>query len=95
MESFQKIFARAAKRKGSAAALEALLPQAKTAKQLAAIGDDRWLAGMTKAVFRAGFNWKVIENKWPGFEAAFEGFDPHRCARNFLQDDAHGSRLLG
>ena len=40
---------------------------------------------MAKAVFRAGFNWKVVENKWPGTEAAFGGFDPHRVA--FMSDD--------
>jgi 3-methyladenine DNA glycosylase Tag len=48
-------------------------------------GDDRLLAGMTKAVFSAGFSWEVIEKKWPGFEEAFENFDPHRVA--FYGDD--------
>ena len=48
-------------------------------------GDDRFLAGMTKAVFSAGFSWDVIDKKWPGFEAAFAGFDPHRVA--FYSDD--------
>jgi 3-methyladenine DNA glycosylase Tag len=48
-------------------------------------GDDRFLAGMTKAVFSAGFSWDVIEKKWPGFEAAFEKFKPHRVA--FYSDD--------
>jgi 3-methyladenine DNA glycosylase Tag len=43
-------------------------------------GDDRFLAGMSKAVFSAGFSWEVIEKKWPGFEEAFEGFDPHKVA---------------
>jgi 3-methyladenine DNA glycosylase Tag len=47
--------------------------------------DDRFLAGMTKAVFSAGFSWEVIENKWPGFETAFDRFDPHRVA--FYSDD--------
>jgi 3-methyladenine DNA glycosylase Tag len=47
--------------------------------------DDRFLAGMAKAVFSAGFSWEVIEKKWPDFEAAFEGFDPHRVA--FYSDD--------
>jgi 3-methyladenine DNA glycosylase Tag len=46
-----------------------------TAEALAAIPDDRWLSAATKAVFCAGFNWKVVENKWDGFEEAFEGFD--------------------
>lgn len=42
--------------------------------------DDRFLAGMSKAVFSAGFSWDVIEKKWPGFEEAFEHFDPHKVA---------------
>ena len=47
--------------------------------------DDRFLSGMAKAVFSSGFSWTVVEHKWPGFEAAFEGFDPHRVA--FYADD--------
>src|ERR1700758_4845500 len=47
--------------------------------------DDRFLSGMTRAVFSSGFSWTVVEQKWPGFEAAFEGFDPHRVA--FYADD--------
>ena len=35
---------------------------------------------MTACVFRSGFVWQVIEHKWPGFEAAFHGFDVMRCA---------------
>ena len=42
--------------------------------------DDRYLAEMAKAVFSAGFSWKVIRNKWPGFETAFDGFQPNRVA---------------
>lgn len=44
------------------------------------VSDDRYLAEMAKAVFSAGFSWKVIRKKWPGFEAAFEGFQPNRVA---------------
>lgn len=44
------------------------------------VSDDRYLAEMAKAVFSAGFSWKVIRNKWPGFEAAFDGFQPNRVA---------------
>ena len=50
------------------------------ARSIARVKDDRLLSQMTKNVFSAGFSWKVIENKWPGFEAAFEKFDPHRVA---------------
>ena len=50
------------------------------AKSIARVKDDRLLSQMSKNVFSAGFSWKVIENKWPGFEAAFDKFDPHRVA---------------
>jgi 3-methyladenine DNA glycosylase Tag len=36
---------------------------------------------MTRHVFNAGFVWRVIENKWDGFEEAFDGFDPAKLAR--------------
>jgi 3-methyladenine DNA glycosylase Tag len=77
MTAFKTIRARAEKRKG-AAALKRLLPAAPDPKALARLKDDRALAEMTKRVFSAGFAWSVIENKWPGFEAAFHGFDPAR-----------------
>ncbi|MGB3809671.1 MAG: DNA-3-methyladenine glycosylase I [Parvibaculum sp.] len=80
MESFKTIHARAAKRHGGEKALEALLTKPKSTAALKKIPDDRWLAAMTKSVFQAGFSWKVVEAKWPGFEEAFDHFDPHRVA---------------
>lgn len=76
---FADIRARAAARKGGEAALDALLSAIKTADELAAIADDRWLSMMSRCVFQAGFSWKVVETKWPGTEAAFWGFSPARC----------------
>ncbi|MGA0600341.1 DNA-3-methyladenine glycosylase I [Caulobacter sp. KR2-114] len=78
MRDFEEIYALAAERKGGSDRLDALVAQhrPRTRAELAAIPDDRWLAQMTKCVFQAGFNWKVIDNKWPGFEAAFHAFDP-------------------
>ncbi len=49
-----------------------------------------YLRVMTKAVFQAGFNWKVIENKWPGFEDVFQQFDPYKVA---TFDDAKISEI--
>ncbi len=89
MRSFEEIEALAADKKGGAEALAALLSehgQPKSETELSAIGDDRWLAMFTKCIFQSGFSWKVIENKWPGFEEAFEGFDVARLA--FLPDEA-------
>lgn len=91
MRSFAEIEALAAARKGGPKALGALLTTPKGPTALAAIPDDRWLAEATRCVFQAGFSWKVIETKWPGFEAAFEGFDISRWAR---MEDADLDRLL-
>ena len=78
MISFKTIRARAAKRKGGDAALAELLPKLAGPKALAKLKDDRVLAEMAKRIFSAGFVWSVIENKWPGFEAAFLDFEPKR-----------------
>jgi 3-methyladenine DNA glycosylase Tag len=31
---------------------------------------------MTRCIFRAGFVWRIIDYKWPGFESAFAKFNP-------------------
>ena len=80
MQSFPVIYEKAAARKGGTDALEALLPKPKSAAQLKRITDDRYLAEMTKCVFRSGFVWQIIEHKWPGFELAFDHFDTIACA---------------
>ena len=81
MESYEEIRARAEDRKGGAAALEALLADAEEHRRdMGELGDDRLLSEFSKRVFQAGFNWQVVESKWPGFETAFWGFDPGRCA---------------
>ncbi|HMN72621.1 MAG TPA: DNA-3-methyladenine glycosylase I [Rhodoblastus sp.] len=77
MMQFKHIRARAEKRKG-AKVLAALIPEAKSNKALAKIGDDRFLSEMTRRVFCAGFVWRVIDQKWEGFEEAFLGFEPRR-----------------
>lgn len=45
-----------------------------------------YLEVLSKAVFEAGMNWKVIENKWPGFREAFHQFDPVTIA-GYTPDD--------
>jgi 3-methyladenine DNA glycosylase Tag len=68
----------AARTRHGAAALEARLPTPKTAEQLKATQDDRYLSQMTLRVFRAGLKHSVVDAKFPAFEAVFYGFDPHR-----------------
>jgi len=85
MRSFDDILAIAAERKGGAKAVLGDAAPPKSAEELAAIPDDRWLSQMTKSVFQAGFNWAVIENKWDGFETAFRQFDVGAAA--FMAED--------
>ncbi|WP_319826352.1 DNA-3-methyladenine glycosylase I [Thalassovita sp.] len=91
MRRFDEIFAIAADRKGGPAALEAMLRSPLSVDALAARPASDWLQEMARAVFQAGFSWKVIEAKWPGFQTAFDGFDVDRVA---FYHDADMDRLL-
>lgn len=85
MKRFEEIRARAARRKGGEDVLATLLPAAPDNAALAAVPDHRILSVMVARVFSAGFVWRVIEQKWPGFEEAFLGFEPKRLL--FQPDD--------
>ncbi len=76
MLSFEKIRSRAAERKGGEAELSALLGPAPDNAASAALPDARILSVMSERIFAAGFVWRVIQQKWPGFEAAFLHFEP-------------------
>lgn len=39
-----------------------------------------YLEQMTKAIFRSGFSWRVVRDKWPNFQRAFDCFDVERVA---------------
>lgn len=85
MIRFQAVAKRAEARKGGPKALKALLPDVAGNQALVALGDDRVLAAMAKRIFSAGFVWRVIDQKWAGFEAAFQSFDIQRL--NFEPDE--------
>jgi 3-methyladenine DNA glycosylase Tag len=93
MTPLAEIFARAVTRKDGRAALEQIL--ATTARrppaEIASTPDDPILAEVTRRIFYAGFSTKVIDDKWPAFEAGFDGFDPNACA--FMSEE-HFDRLL-
>jgi 3-methyladenine DNA glycosylase Tag len=81
LTKFSDIRKLAEQRKGKAALEKLLADHRPLSKQkLAKLADDRYLAMMTRCVFQAGFNWKVIEHKWKGFEEAFHGFNPKGLA---------------
>ena len=84
MRHFDDIHAIALERHGASLA-EKIGSGPKSAAQLKKIPEDRWLSIFTKVIFQAGFNWKVIESKWDGFEEAFRGFDVDACA--FMAED--------
>jgi DNA-3-methyladenine glycosylase I len=46
---------------------------------------------LTQTVFQTGFSWKVVHDKWPNFQAAFDGFDIDRVAS---YDERDVERLL-
>ena len=68
----------AARTRHGAAALDARLPTPKTADELPAIPDDRYLSEMSRRIFRAGLKHSLVDAKWPAFEEVFQGFEPRR-----------------
>lgn len=91
MRDYQWLHEYCLNRFGSAAELEARLPQAKSADALRAVGDDRYLSLLSLRVFRAGLKHSVVDAKWPAFEEAFFAFDPHKVV---LMGAEHLERLM-
>ncbi|TPN88387.1 DNA-3-methyladenine glycosylase I [Mesorhizobium sp. CU2] len=97
MLDFKKIRERAAKRKGGEAALASLLGPMPDNAAVAKVSDDRILSTMAERIFAAGFVWRVIEQKWPGFEEAFLHFEPKRLLfqpDDFWHELASDSRIV-
>jgi len=94
---FSDIYDRAIARKGGVEALNALLPKLPPAIELKMRTDDRYLSEITRCVFKAGFVWRVIDNKWAGFEAAFHGFVPaywQQVSPDVLEELARDERIV-
>ena len=49
-------------------------------------GDGGYLEELTKAIFRSGFNWRVVRDKWDNFRHSFAGFDLETVARYGADD---------
>lgn len=95
--SFARIYQQAADRKGGEKALQTLLPPLAESGQLEALGDDRYLSEITRCIFKAGFVWRVINRKWPDFEAAFHGFVPiywQQVPPEVLEDLVQDERIV-
>lgn len=95
--SFNPIYKRALKRKGGEEDFFHYLTPPKSTEELRRVGDDRWLAAMSKCVFAAGFRWSVIDAKWNGFEDAFIGFEPAAVAEfdeSMVEALRHDKRIV-
>ncbi len=93
MTKFEIIRARAEENNGGPQGLEDRLAgiTVKPPSEIAAMGDDRILSELSLRVFQSGFNWSVVQKKWPGFEEAFHGFD--LGPNIFMSDDEFDEHL--
>ncbi len=93
MTRFDTIEHRAVEKHGREKLEEALARRCvvRSADEIAATPNDRWLAEATRMIFQAGFNWDVVDKKWEGFEKAFNGFDIHYWA---MMADEEMGRLM-
>jgi 3-methyladenine DNA glycosylase Tag len=86
MKSISEIMNIAADRHDGLQAVQERLFHPKDASALASIPNDRWLAGMTRCIFRAGLDWSLIDSKWPAYETAFCNFDIAYCSSLTTED---------
>jgi 3-methyladenine DNA glycosylase Tag len=75
VSSFAPILEAARTRLG-AAALEVRITQPRSAAELKAQTDDRYLSQMELRIFRAGLKHSLVDAKWPAFEEVFDRFEP-------------------
>ena len=106
-ENFSHLYQRAAARKGGTQALEVLLSQKIVGKKLlndsaahqnmANLTDDRILSAFTKQIFKSGFVWRVVENKWPDFEESFFNFNIEKVLmmpEDMLENKASNPKII-
>jgi 3-methyladenine DNA glycosylase Tag len=48
--------------------------------------DSGYLEELTKAIFRSGFSWRVVREKWDNFRRGFDGFDVAKVASYEAED---------
>ena len=78
MKAFALVLERAHARAGGPPAVEGLLPVAKSAEELRALGDDRYLSQISLRIFRAGLRHAMVDDRWPAFEEVFKRFQPRQ-----------------
>ncbi len=94
---YQQIYDMACERKGGEKSVKRLLPKNSTANRLKKTPADRYLAEFTRKIFQSGFVWRVVDNKWDGFEELFWGFDvdkPLMMPDDMLERKAQDKRII-
>lgn len=76
ISAFEAVWERATDRKGGEDRLREMLPEVQPDAALVKQSDSHFLSVMSKCIFQAGFSWRVVEQKWPGFEQVFQKFEP-------------------
>ena len=92
MKAFAPVLERALARTGGERALRDMLPAAKDAPSLRALGDDRYLSQMSLRIFRAGLRHAMVTDRWPAFETVFKRFEPRKVVA-FSDEDVEA--LMG
>lgn len=67
------------------------MPKGKPPQRKVPNDDSGYFEEMTKAIFRSGFSWEVIENKWSNFQTAFSHFSIDQVS---AYDERDVDRLL-
>lgn len=80
MRSFSNLLETAILHKGSLEQIELTLPVPASAEELQAKPNSFYLSAMAKRVFQAGLKHSMVEDRWPHFEKALNGFDPMQAA---------------
>jgi 3-methyladenine DNA glycosylase Tag len=75
MICFKDLEEQAAAKHGGLTALKRKLRKPLPKKEIASIPSDRYLSELSKITFQIGFNWNLVDKKWPSFEQQFFGFD--------------------
>ncbi len=97
LAAFKKLYQLAAKRKGGEQTLEKLLGQPANDQAVAKLSDDRILSAFTKQIFKSGFVWRVVENKWSNFESVFFQFAIEKIlmmSEEMLEQKASDIRII-
>jgi len=81
MKAFKNLYNIAAHRQGGPEFLEDELRVLSNRIQTQILSEDRYLAGMTRAVFLGGANEDTLSAAWDAFEEHFHQFDVEFCAK--------------